>query len=68
MSKTAHSGIRFGYIASTAFVSVSVSCPPTISNNIVSVSGTGTVQVIAVQTGNGNYNAATSVVRSFTAQ
>jgi hypothetical protein len=49
-------------------VTYTVSGPATITNNILSVSGTGTVQVIATQTGNGNYNAATSVVRSFTAQ
>jgi hypothetical protein len=49
-------------------VTYTVSGPASISNNILSVTGTGTVQVTAAQAGNGNYSAATSAVRSFTAQ
>ncbi len=49
-------------------VTYSVTGPASITNNILSVTGTGTVQVTASQAGNGNYSAATSIVRSFTAQ
>jgi hypothetical protein len=48
-------------------VTYAVSGPASISNNVLSVSGSGLVQVTASQTGNGNYNAATPVIRSFTA-
>lgn len=49
-------------------VTYTVTGPATITNNILSVTGAGAVQITASQAGNGNYNAATSVVRSFTAQ
>jgi hypothetical protein len=42
--------------------------PASITNNILTVTGTGTVQVTATQTGNNNFSAAASVVRTFTAQ
>jgi len=48
-------------------VTYSVSGPASISNNVLSVNGSGLVQVTASQTGGTNYNAATPVVRSFTA-
>jgi hypothetical protein len=48
-------------------VTYGVSGPASITNNVLSVTGSGLVKVTAGQTGNGNYNAATSVVRSFTA-
>jgi hypothetical protein len=48
-------------------VTYGVSGPASISNNVLSVTGSGLVTVTASQTGNGNYNAATAVVRSFTA-
>jgi hypothetical protein len=49
-------------------VTYTVSGPATITNNILSVTGTGAVQITAAQAGNGNYSAATSLVRSFIAQ
>jgi hypothetical protein len=39
-----------------------------ITNNILTVGAAGPVSVTALQAGNGNYTAATSIVRSFTAQ
>jgi len=42
--------------------------PASISNNVLTISGTGTVQVTATQAGTTNFNAATPVVRTFTAQ
>jgi hypothetical protein len=42
--------------------------PANITNNILNVTGTGTVQVTATQAGNLNFGAATPVVRTFTAQ
>ena len=42
--------------------------PASISNNILTITGIGTVQVTATQAGNTNFNAATPVVRTFTAQ
>jgi hypothetical protein len=48
-------------------VTYAVSGPASISNNVLSVTGSGLVQVTASQTGNGNYNSANSIVRSFTA-
>ena len=59
------------YLTATASsglpVSYTVSGPAGISNNVLSVTGSGLVQVTALQTGSTNYNAATPVVRSFTA-
>jgi len=49
-------------------VTYTVTGPASITNNILSVTGTGTVSITASQTGNSNYNAAASVIRSFTAQ
>ena len=48
-------------------VSYAVSGPASITNNVLSVTGSGQVTVTASQTGGTNYNAATSVTRSFTA-
>jgi hypothetical protein len=48
-------------------VTYAVSGPASITNNVLSVTGSGQVQVTASQTGGTNYNAATSVIRSFTA-
>jgi len=59
LSARASSGIAVTY---------TFSGPASITNNILSVTGTGLVQVTAVQAGNTNYSAATSVIRSFTAQ
>jgi hypothetical protein len=39
-----------------------------ITNNVLTISGTGAVQVTATQAGTTNFNAATPVVRTFTAQ
>ena len=49
-------------------VTYSVSGPATITNSMLSVSGTGLVTVTATQPGNANFDAATAVVRSFTPQ
>ena len=43
-----------------------VSGPATISGNIITLIGTGTVVVQASQPGNTVYNAATSIIKSFT--
>jgi len=48
-------------------VTYAVTGPASITNNVLSVTGSGPVQVTASQTGGTNYNAATSVTRSFTA-
>jgi hypothetical protein len=48
-------------------VTYSVSGPASITNNVLSVTGSGQIQVTASQAGGTNYNAATSVIRSFTA-
>ena len=46
-----------------------VSGPANISNgNTLNITGTGPVTVTATQAGNGNFNAAASVARTFTAQ
>ncbi len=42
-----------------------VSGPATISGNLVTVTGAGTVTIRAIQSGNANYNAATPIERSF---
>jgi len=59
LSARASSGIAVTY---------TVSGPASITNDILSVIGTGLVQVTAAQAGNTNYSPATSVIRSFTAQ
>jgi len=46
-------------------ISYSVSGPATISNNILTITGAGTVTFIASQSGNSNYNAALPVTNSF---
>jgi hypothetical protein len=48
-------------------VTYNVSGPASITNNVLSVTGSGLVTVTASQSGNGNYNSANSIVRSFTA-
>jgi hypothetical protein len=48
-------------------VTYGVTGPATISNNVLTVTGSGLVTVTASQSGNSNYYAATSVARSFTA-
>jgi len=48
-------------------VTYAVSGPASITNNVLSVTGSGQIQVTASQAGGTNYNAATSVIRSFTA-
>ena len=48
-------------------VTYAVSGPASISNNVLTVTGSGMVQVTASQSGNSNYNSAISIVRSFTA-
>ena len=48
-------------------VTYAVTGPASITNNVLSVTGSGPVQVTTSQTGGTNYNAATSVTRSFTA-
>lgn len=42
-----------------------VSGPATLSGNTITLTGVGTVEIEASQTGNGNYNAATPVKQSF---
>ena len=67
---TLSSGMSFPLSArasSGLTVTYSVSGPASISNNVLSVNGSGLVQVTANQTGGTNYNAATPVIRSFTA-
>lgn len=49
-------------------VSYSVSGPATLTGNYVRATGAGTITVTATQSGNATYNAATNVVRSFSAQ
>jgi hypothetical protein len=46
-------------------VSYSVSGPATLSNNILTITGAGTVTVVANQAGNENYNAASPVTNTF---
>jgi hypothetical protein len=42
--------------------------PASVSNSVLSITGTGAVTVTAAQAGNSNFGAATSVTRNFTAQ
>jgi len=48
-------------------VTYTVSGPATLSGSILTITGTGTITVTAAQSGNASFNAATSVVQSFTA-
>jgi subtilase family serine protease len=48
-------------------VTYTVSGPATLSGSILTITGTGTITVTAAQAGNSSFNAATSVVQSFTA-
>ncbi len=48
-------------------VTYGVSGPASITNNVLSITGSGLVTVTASQIGGTNYNAATPVIRSFTA-
>ena len=48
-------------------VTYGVSGPANITNNVLSITGSGLVTVTASQIGGTNYNAATPVIRSFTA-
>ncbi len=57
INATATSGLAVSYRV--------VSGPATIANNIITLTGAGTVVVEATQAGNGNYNPATAVQRSF---
>jgi hypothetical protein len=71
LPKLASGGTTFPLTASASSglaVTYSVTGPANISNNILTVYGAGTITVTASQAGNTNYSAATSVVRSFTAQ
>ena len=66
-----HGGAAFPLTArasSGLAVTYSVTGPASISNSMLTVSGAGPVSVTAAQAGNGNYGAATSVTRSFTAK
>ena len=58
VSATASSGLAVSFSI--------VSGPASIAGNTVTLTGAGTVVVRASQAGNGNYNAATAVDRSFT--
>jgi len=46
-------------------VSYSVSGPATISNNVLTITGAGTVTIVASQSGSANYNPASSVTNTF---
>ncbi|MES2393160.1 MAG: MBG domain-containing protein [Acidobacteriota bacterium] len=48
-------------------VTYTVSGPASITNNVLTVTGSGLVSVIANQSGNANYSSAPTVTRSFTA-
>jgi len=59
--------ITLGATASSGLpASYAVTGPATLSGSILTVTGVGTVSVIAAQAGNANYAAATSVTQSFT--
>lgn len=57
ISATASSGLSVSFSV--------ISGPATISGNTVTITGAGTVTIRASQSGNGNYNAASPVDRSF---
>jgi hypothetical protein len=60
LNATASSGLSVSYTV--------VSGPASISGNIVTLTGTGTVTIQASQNGDNNYNAATAVQQSFAVQ
>ena len=58
LNATASSGLPPAYTVASG--------PATVTNNVVTFTGTGSVRITASQAGNSNYNAATSVDQTFT--